>query len=375
VEEVFSGYLPRTKIELQDLITDANIVFDSSSIFNLYRYKKDTTLSILSYLKKVQTRLFLPYIVGLEYHNNRANVLKQQRAIYSKLESKIKELQNSISDQFLEDQHSSVEIEKVQNIVDKFEKELSLYLNSCKKSHPNYLISDPIRDELVTLFKNRAGKPINSQELDSIYKIAQLRFDKKIPPGYKDSKNKENQYKIYGSQTIWCKYADYIIWHEIIEYGKTTKKSTLLICDERKDDWLWDENGYKLGPRPELFTEYKNETGKDFHLMSLLDFFDNLKKLDIHNFSDKIMSDIKTSTNIPWKDEVINAFVALGGTASLEQIYNHIKNYSSKKLTKEWKGTVRKAIYYYCSDRDLFLEKENLYEALSDSVYRLISND
>uniref|UniRef100_UPI000AD31266 PIN-like domain-containing protein n=1 Tax=Vibrio campbellii TaxID=680 RepID=UPI000AD31266 len=68
------------------------------------------------------------YIVGLEYHNNRASVLNQQRAIYSKLESKVEDLKKSLSEQFLQDQHSSVEIESVQSIVDKFDKELTAYL-------------------------------------------------------------------------------------------------------------------------------------------------------------------------------------------------------------------------------------------------------
>ncbi|TMO66482.1 PIN-like domain-containing protein [Pseudoalteromonas aurantia] len=372
MEEIFSGYLPKDNKKLQEIVTNANIVFDSSSIFNLYRYKKETTINILNYLDKVKTRLFLPYMVGLEYHNNRAGVLKQQRAIYSKLESKVEDLKKSISDQFLEDQHSSVEIDQVQAIVNKFNKELTTYLNTCKKSHPNYLISDPIRDSLVKLFESRSGAAPSMLQLDEIYKVAQERFDKKIPPGYKDSKNKDNQYKTYGDQIIWCKYADYIIWHELIQHGKKTNKNTLFICDERKEDWLWVENGYKLGPRPELFTEYKKETGKDFHLMSLLDFFENLKQLDIHNFSEKLIIDIKTSTNLPWKDVVKNAFISLGGTASLNQIYNYIEQNTSKQLTKEWRGTVRKAIYYYCSDRDLYLGKENLYQALSESKYKLI---
>ncbi|TOP99387.1 hypothetical protein CGH03_24145, partial [Vibrio parahaemolyticus] len=126
-----------------------------------------------------------------------------------------------------------VEIESVQSIVDKFDRELTAYLKNCKKSHPNYLINDPIRDQLVSLFQNRSGNVISEADLENIYSTAQSRFDKKIPPGYKDSKNKDKQFKTFGSQTIWCKYADYIIWHEIISHGKKTNNSTLLICDER----------------------------------------------------------------------------------------------------------------------------------------------
>lgn len=45
-----------------------------------------------------------------------------------------------------------------------------------------------------------------------------------------------------------------------------------------------------------------------------------------------------------WKDEIIDAFKALGGIASYQDVYNQIERTTSRKLTKEWKATVRREI-------------------------------
>lgn len=372
MDNIFSGYLPKKKTEINEIIKFGNIVFDSSSIFNLYRYKKSTSNQILSYLEKVKQRLHLPYMVGIEYHDNRVTILNQQRAIYEKLNTKVEQLKSSISDQFLNEHHSSVEYEDVNKIVNKFQSELNQYLERCKKSHPNYLINDPIREKLVDIFRNRTGKSISTEKLEELYATGDDRFSKEIPPGYKDAKNKEKIVKNYGSQQIRSKYADFIIWKEILELGQASQKSTLLICDEKKSDWRWEEHGYDLGPRPELITEYKQKSGKSFHMISLLDFFNKLEELNLVELPENVMLDIKSSSNLSWKEEVIKAFSQLGGIANLNQVYSYIEQHSTKKLTKEWKGTVRKAIYYYCSERDLFMGKENLFKALSNSKYQLL---
>lgn len=45
-----------------------------------------------------------------------------------------------------------------------------------------------------------------------------------------------------------------------------------------------------------------------------------------------------------WKDEIAEALEALGGTASYQDIYNQIQRTTSRKLTSEWKATVRREI-------------------------------
>jgi hypothetical protein len=371
MKDIFSGYLPIDQESIKKLIHEGTIAFDTSSLFNLYRYKESTTKEVFTYLEKIKSRLFLPYIVGLEYHNKRPVVLNQQRSIYTKLNNKVDELKKSISEQFLNEQHSSVSFEEVDKIVKHFETEFRGYLKKCEFKHPNFLINDPIRTQIVDIFNN-IGTPFNNDALNEIYEVAEQRFDNKIPPGYKDSKNKDKIIKTYGDQIIRSKYSDYIIWHEIIQFGAKNKCPILLITDEVKEDWCWKENGYNLGPRPELITEYNKVTGCTFYFLSLNQFLHYVRGFEKLNISDKAIADIKSTSNISWKDEVKNAVRALGGTVSLAQLYSYIEKNSNKELTKEWKGTVRKTIYSYCSERDVYLGKENLYREIGKSVYQLI---
>src|SRR5690606_16321439 len=98
-----------------------------------------------------------------------------------------------------------------------------------------------------------------------------------IPPGYKDKKNKENAFKLYGAQRINTKYSDFIIWHEIIEKAKREKKPIVFITDEKKDDWVLKVNGYVLSARPELINELMIKANQQFHLASSKDFISIMK--------------------------------------------------------------------------------------------------
>src|SRR5690606_7176456 len=55
-----------------------------------------------------------------------------------------------------------------------------------------------------------------------------------------------------------------------------------------------------------------------------------------------------------WKDEIVAAFKALGGAARYEDLYRYIERVTSRKLTKEWKATVRRTIEDHSSDSENF---------------------
>lgn len=369
----FEGYLPISEEKLIDIISTGTIAFDTSSLFNLYRSTPKTTTEVLNYLESIKPRLFLPFIVALEYHSNRSTILSQQRQIYSAIHKKLNEFESFIEQCFINEQHINLDKSELDAITKPFLTKMDSYLKKSENSHPNYLIKDPIRNRLIEIFSKSTGTKKTAEQLDKLYKVAELRFSKKVPPGFKDYTNKEKQTKISGDLVIESRYSDYLIWDEIIENGKSKNLDTILITDEKKTDWIWEEHGYRIGPRPELITEYKEKTGKEFYILDLLGF---LKRIRNNNGGVKItentIKEISNTASISWREEVINAFKALGGTATLEQIYNYIQRNTARQLTKEWKATARKAIYYYCEERDLFLGKEKLFKALDDSTYCLI---
>jgi len=63
----------------------------------------------------------------------------------------------------------------------------------------------------------------------------------------------------------------------------------------------------------------------------------------------------------PWKDEIVDALSALGGEASLSDIYDQVAVQRSQ-LTPSWKATVRNIIECHSSD-------SNNYEHHRDDLF------
>lgn len=66
---------------------------------------------------------------------------------------------------------------------------------------------------------------------------------------------------------------------------------------------------------------------------------------------------------ILWKDEVYQTLVALGGKASLKDIYYKVQLRGNINLEDKptWQNTIRRTLENYSSDSDAFLNKEDLF--------------
>ncbi|WP_235363809.1 hypothetical protein, partial [Serratia marcescens] len=136
------------------------------------------------------------------------------------------------------------------------------------------------------------------------------------------------------------------------------------VTDERKEDWCWKENNIILGARPELVTEVSMKAGVDFRLISSTQFISVASKIRKISISKSTLADIEQSLSPSWKEFILQAFRAIGPIVKLEELYSWIEENPLRALTANWKATARKTIYYYCKERDLFLGKEILFEAL-----------
>ena len=86
----------------------------------------------------------------------------------------------------------------------------------------------------------------------SIYEICregERRYNKLIPPGYKDNK-KDGPFK----------YGDLISWVETYKYAQLNKKNVIFVTDDVKEDW-WERNGKReILFRKELIKEFRRKT-------------------------------------------------------------------------------------------------------------------
>jgi PIN like domain len=101
-------------------------------------------------------------------------------------------------------------------------------------------------------------------ELAEIYVEAEERFRILRPPGFSDAKNKG----------VPEKYADVVIWFELIEHAKTEKKPLIFVTDDRKEDWWVKKNGKTISPRPELLEEFQKKTNSSMYMYQTEQFIE-----------------------------------------------------------------------------------------------------
>lgn len=63
-----------------------------------------------------------------------------------------------------------------------------------------------------------------------------------------------------------------------------------------------------------------------------------------------------------WKEEIAQAYAALGGRASYANLYDYIERTTTRNLTPEWKATVRRVVETHSSESDNYrLGNEDLF--------------
>ena len=268
MKDNFPGYYRPTKDEFIQLWNDSIFVLETNVLLNMYRYTPKTRKEFISILEKISDRIWIPYQVALEYHKNRLSVINQQILAYEKIEESLDNNKNRIKNEL--DSYSLHPYIEVKSYITKIEEkfaEIKEELNKDKKKHPNLLDDDEIRKIITMLFEGKVGSSCSQDVLKKIYKKGVERFEKNIPPGYRD-KDKDGLEK----------YGDLILWYQIINHAKSIKKPIILITDEKKDDWWLKFNGKIISPHPELINEMFFKGGTNFYMYKTAKFMEYAKK-------------------------------------------------------------------------------------------------
>ncbi len=259
MEEIYAGYFPKSKDQIKALWSDALFSFDANILLRLYERSDSSCNQILNTIDKLNNRVFLTHQAGLEYIRNRIGVISTQASRYS---DSLNKLSGIVKKANAEDQppfFSSGVNRALNNLLKRVEKE------SCEKIKltEEKIQNDPIYDELGRIFKDKIGKGYNAEQLKKLYIQGEERFQNKIPPGFKDQNKEDN-----------TQYGDFIIWHQIIDKAKETRKPIIFVTNDLKPDWWWIIKGKMFGPRPELTGEIKREANVDFYMYGLDQFLE-----------------------------------------------------------------------------------------------------
>lgn len=242
---------------------DGVIVFDTNVLLNLYRYNEEARDELLELMKSFQKRLWMPYQVGLEFLANRESVIHWLHKGYKDLSKQVDECKNGFF-KFLDGnyaKHRHIDRSELEKLFDQQLQPIKDKLNEWEKTLPDYNKKDVVKNKILAMYDKRVGSDYNYDELLEIYAKGRIRYDQKVPPGYKDDTKDKRE---MGARHM---YGDLIAWMQIMDYAKETDKDIIFVGEDLKEDW-WEKDDGKINkPRQELLDEFKYRTGRDvvFH--------------------------------------------------------------------------------------------------------------
>lgn len=299
--------------------TDAVFVFDSSALLNFYDYSEEArTVLNKKIFRSLKDRLWITNQTEYEYLRNREKVLLKPEKLYDELMSthfdakqvqtiknQLLQLQNRTKKQ---DKHPHIkesffkkfeaQLEAFESQVSAFTKELGQEIELKKKEIQTIKGNDTIQKIIEKHFDVTAG--YDYDQLIEIVKEGEFRYRNSIPPGYEDLKDKIG-FQVYG---------DLIIWKQIIDLAIIKQKPIVLIIDDLKIDWCYQNSRDKNlidAPREELLKEIQDKAGVKFLAYSSTQFLQKSKDILGISITDEIIHEVNKANQFNILSQVESA--------------------------------------------------------------------
>lgn len=257
MREKFPGWYPKKPDEIAKLWDTAIFVPDANVLLHCLRHATVVRDELLRLFETLGDAVWIPYQVGLEFQRNRLDVefgaldaydtlIKDQEANIDKARDRLRQLRA----------HPTIDVQKELAALDMFLSDFKGRMEIARGAHPAVEI-DGVLEKLTKLLENRIGDKWPTEKLAALKKEGEDRYSKKIPPGYKDQKKDAGEYD---------KFGDLLIWKDMIAKAKADKRPVIFISDDAKEDWWWIHRGRRMGPRPELIEEFREQAAQNFHI-------------------------------------------------------------------------------------------------------------
>ncbi len=356
MKDIFFEYYKTEDDEIKSIWENCIFSFDTNVLLNLYRYTEVTRDKFFEVLENLKENSILTHQAGSEYHKNRLVTINSQQKAYDNLtgffSKKCNEIESELNNY---KKHSYLQTARISKKINKTFKKLRKDINELKENHPDLINDDEIKDFLTNLFQGRITSEYDNERLNQIYKEGKDRYEKEIPPGYKDFKQKKGN----DDSSL---YGDLIIWKQIIDYTKEAKKPIIFVTDDLKEDWWYKFNGKTISPRPELLKEFSNETGQKILIYNADSFLSYAKEQMGADIDDTILDEIKT---LRLKDE---KFLYSENLKNIHKLITHHDNAFQNKINKE--------IYFQISKNDFEnAEYNDVYKTFINSYLNKIISD
>lgn len=253
---------------------DGIIVFDTNVLLNLYRYNEEARDELLELMKSFQKRLWMPYQVGLEFLANRETVINWLHKGYKDLSGQVDECKKSFFKFFDGNyaKHRHIDRSELEKLFDQHLQPIKDKLSEWEKTMPDFEKKDVVKNKILAMYDKRVGKDYNYDELLEIYAKGRIRYDHKIPPGYKDDTKEKRE---MGVRHV---YGDLTAWMQIMDYAREKEKDIIFVGEDLKEDWWEKDDGKITKPRQELIDEFSYRTGRDIVFHTQKGFIEASKK-------------------------------------------------------------------------------------------------
>jgi len=271
VKHVFGEWYEPEDAELKEILQSGTIALDTNVLLDLYRIGADQRSQILDLFKKedIRQRIWIPFQVGLEYQRRRLDVAKAHQPQYEKIKAEVSKLKSSLeaSINAVRDvevrklikesvaKHLDPAIEQINSKIDKLQEQHVIDYKAIRKN-------DPLRVEIDTILRDpgQVGPAPSEVEVEERKQRASERYEKEIPPGYKDAAKSANS------------EGDALVWFEILDHAASVNRPVIFVTSDVKEDWYRLDHGHTLGPRIELRAEFSTRSSHQYHQTNLSSF-------------------------------------------------------------------------------------------------------
>lgn len=287
LKKYFPGYYQPDSDELKVIWDSGLVILDTNALLNLFRYTPKTRDDFVTVLRGIEHQLWLPHQVGAEFHRRRLDVVQQQTEAYTEVRNAVESAKQAVVKVLNKyRRHPSLNVEEFEASLNAKVLELGAVLDQSASEHQESVLSEGRFDEtfkqIADLYEERVGEPYTPEELSLVFEEGKLRYESKIPPGYKDGDKPEPD-----------RYGDLVLWKQILSETTARPRPAIFVTDDSKDDWWYRTSGKTHGPRVELVDEYFRATGQRIHFYTPDRFLGLAKERLGSTISDASLSEVQ----------------------------------------------------------------------------------
>ncbi|MET9504891.1 PIN domain-containing protein [Streptomyces sp. NPDC006622] len=254
----FGAFRTPTDEDFTAVLTNGLVAPDANVLLNLYRYTEQARGDLLRALGALESRLWVPHQVLVEFWRNRESTLSDARSSGSQAaedmaghatqaertllawarrvalpEDETERLRNQLNEVFGDVRETILEVGEGE------------WRNITQDTS-----TDPVIAKLEPALDGRAGAPLSPEDHDKAIAEGMRRVEERLPPGYMDQ-----------AKDGVGAAADYLIWEQILREAARRHCDVLFVTADAKEDWWRKEQGFNRGPRPELTEELRARGG------------------------------------------------------------------------------------------------------------------